>query len=287
MSDEVMDNTRASLEQAEREAQSKKMIQKTFETVADAYGLGGARFFHSAGEYMAATLDLKGNECVLDIASGTGAVALPLARRLAEGQVTAVDFSSSMLGQSKMSAENEGLDNIDYHVQDMTAMPFPSEQFEKATCSFGLFFVEDMAALLTHIASKVKSGGSVLISGFCGESFMPQASLLFDLLKKYNIDVPDQPVGWKRMSEPEQLHELFNTAELINVEIKRESLGYYVDAEAWWEVVWNAGFRGLVAQLGDRLEEFKLEHFAELESVMGEKGLWLDVDVYFTQGFKR
>ncbi len=273
MTDEVIDD----------EQKSKDMIRSTFETVANAYGLGGARFFHSAGEHMAKTLNLKGNESVLDVASGTGATALPLAHRLSNGKVTAVDFSPAMLATSKTSADKDNLSNIEYHVHDMTSMPFSEQQFDHATCSFGIFFVEDMAALLTHIASKVKEGGTVLMSGFCGDSFLPAAELLFARLKAYGIEFPDQPVGWKRMAEPEQLHELCNAAGLINVDIRRESLGYYVDAEGWWEVVWNAGFRGLVAQLGDQLEAFKKEHFAELEPLMTDKGMMLPVEVNFTR----
>ena len=268
------------------EQKVKDMIRNTFDTVADAYGLGGARFFHSAGEYMASTLELKGHESVLDVASGTGTTALPLARRLAEGNVTAVDFSQGMLATSKASADKENLSNIDYHVHDMTIMPFPENQFDRATCSFGLFFVDDMTALLTHISSKVKADGAVCISGFCGDSFQPQAEILFEGLRRYGLDVPSNPVSWKRMAEPVQLHELFESAGLKDIEIKRESLGYYVDNEGWWDVVWNAGFRGLVAQLGDRLEEFKKEHFAELEPFMTEKGMMLEIDVNFTQGRK-
>ena len=274
MSDEVM----------EREKQFKEMVRNTFETVANGYGLGGARFFHSAGEHMAELLDLAGNEHVLDVASGTGATAIPLAHRLNGGKVTAVDFSPAMLEQSRARAEQKGLDNIDYKVHDMTAMPFAKGQFDNATCSFGIFFVEDMVSLLNHIASKVKPGGSVLVSGFCGESFMPVTNLLLDQLRNYGVDVPEKPFGWKRMAEQEQLHQLFDDAGLYNVDIQRRSLGYYVESEGWWEVVWNAGFRGLVNQVGDRLDEFKVEHFAEIESLKDDKGLWLEVDVYFTKG---
>jgi len=269
-----------------KEQKRKEMIRNTFEAVANAYGLGGARFFYSAGEYMAATPVLKGHENVLDVASGTGSTALPLARRLPQGKVIAVDFSPAMLAESKARAAKAGLNNIDYLVHDMTEMPFPEEVFDCATCSFGLFFVDDMRALLAHIASKVKSGGSITVSGFCGESFMPQVELLFSRLKIYGIDLPEQPSAWKRMAEPDQLHALFVSAGLGDVAIKRESLGYYVDAQGWWDVVWNAGFRGLVAQLGDQLEVFKKEHFAELESLMTTQGMKLEIDVNFTQGFK-
>ena len=69
------------------EKRRKQFIQKTFDTVAQDYGLGTCRFFHLSGEIMAELLDLSGDESILDVASGTGATALPLARKLPKGQV--------------------------------------------------------------------------------------------------------------------------------------------------------------------------------------------------------
>ena len=52
------------------EAQRKQLIQNTFDTVAPDYGLRASRFFHLSGKLMAGLLDLKGDESVLDVASG-------------------------------------------------------------------------------------------------------------------------------------------------------------------------------------------------------------------------
>lgn len=265
------------------EAQRKAMIHNTFQTVANGYGQGGARFFHLSGQTMADLHPLEGNENVLDIASGTGAAAIPLAKKLSQGKITAVDFSPAMLKQAQQYAESQGLSNIRFETHDMTKMPFDQE-FDHANCAFGLFFVEDMTSLLNHIASKVKPGGGVMVSGFTGESFMPYAELIFNRLEKYGIDLPQTRFGWKAMSEPEQLNKIFTDAGLDKVQIDRKSLGYYTTIEGWWEVVWFAGFRGLIEQLGDRLEQFKQEHFQELEEFVNDKGLWLEIDVNFTRG---
>jgi len=263
----------------------KAKIQQTFNSVADQYGTGGARFFSISGQTMADLYPLNGDEHVLDVASGTGALAIPLARHLPQGKVTAVDFSSGMLARSRCRAEDENLGNIEYIEQDMTAMVFDDGLFDHAYCAFGLFFVEDMVALLEHIGGNVKTGGTVTVSGFCGQSFMPAAALIFDRLKSYGIDVPDS-FSWQRMSEPDQLDSLFSSAGLSGVDITRKSLGYYTDPVGWWEVVWNAGFRGLVEQLGDKLDEFRREHLEEVAGLMDDQGLWLEVDVNFTRGVR-
>ena len=266
-----------------QEQKSKDSIRDVFDAVAADYGLGGAKFFHTSGQYMADLLPLQGDEHILDVACGTGATAIPLGGRLPDGKVTAIDLSPGMLSQAKKHAEAEKRLNIDFKMGDMTALPFEDQHFDHAVCAFGLFFVEDMCGLLSHLKDKVKSGGSVTISGFCGESFMPGAALLFERLQSYGIEVP-KTIAWKRMAEPHQLHSLFAEAGLKDVDITRRSLGYYTDVNGWWEVVWNAGFRRLVAQLGDRLDEFKRDHLAEMQALEDDKGLWLEVDVNFTMG---
>lgn len=271
------------IKKEQKEEQRKLAIRQTFNTVADQYGVGGARFFHSAGETIAELAMLKGHEHVLDVASGTGATALPLARKLRFGKVTATDFSERMLGKAQADAKAQSLHNIDFQIQDMTAMTLQEQSFDHAFCSFGLFFVDDMVALLRHIASKVKPGGKVLASGFCGDSFMPMADLLFTRLRDYAIELPVQ-LSWKRMAEPAQIRELFTAAGINNLEIVRKSLGYFTDANGWWEVVWNAGFRGVVSQVGDRLDTFRREHLAEVQALVGQNGLWLEVDIHFAIG---
>lgn len=269
----------------EQTAQMREMIRDTFNIVAEAYGTGSSRFFHLAGQTMADLHQLGGAEHILDLASGTGAAAIPLARRVPRGRVTGVDLSSGMLAQARARAQQEGLSNIEFHEQDMTELDLPEAGFDHANCAFGLFFVDDMVSLLAHIASKVRPGGSVMISGFCGDSFMPAADITLGLLPDYGVE-PPETIGWKRMAEPEQLQALFDGAGLVDMNIERRSLGYYVDREGWWEVVWNAGFRGLVAQLGDRLPEYRRELDSRLAAIETDQGIWLEVDVNFTRGIR-
>jgi len=268
------------------EAKRKQFIQKTFNTVAQDYGLRASRFFHLSGEIMAELLGLDGDESVLDVASGTGAAALPLAKLLPQGAVTAVDFSSGMLKQEKNAASDIGLSNLVFQVGDMTQLPFDQHNFDHATCAFGLFFVDDMGGALKHIANTVKPGGKVLVSGFCGESFQPMAQLCLDRLRTYGVEVPEV-IGWKRMSEAEQLEDIFAQAGFDGIGIEKRTIGYHIDLEGWWEVVWNAGFRGLVEQLDDKVAEFKQAHLDELMPFCDEKGLWLEIDINFTCGVKQ
>jgi SAM-dependent methyltransferase len=210
---------------------------------------------------------------------------LHLGRKLPQGQVTAIDFSSRMLEQARMKATEEGLSNLTFESHDMTQLPFDPHNFDHATCAFGLFFVDDMSGALKHIANTVKPGGKVLISGFRGSSFQPMAQLLLDRFRSYGLEIPQQR-GWQRMSKVAQLEEIFIQAGLNDMCIQKRSMGYHIDPEGWWDIVWNAGFRGFVEQLDDKIDEFKQAHLKEILPLCSDKGLWLEIDINFTSGVK-
>jgi hypothetical protein len=119
---------------------------------------------------------------------------------------------------------------------------------------------------------------------FYDTSFLPLSDLFFNRLEKFGIERP--PVGWKRIATEEKGAELFQRAGLTNVRAERRDLSYALrDADQWWDIIWYAGFRGLVNQLApDALTQFKREHLEEIASRATNEGIPLNVEVVFTRG---
>lgn len=266
----------------EQERQQK--IQQTFNIVAIGYDNLGLRFFATSAQQMASCLNLRGDEHLLDVATGTGSNALVLAQHLPNGQVTGIDFAEGMLAQARKKAQQLNINNAKFIEMNMQALTFPDRHFDTAVCAFGIFFVEDMPSQLQHIASKVKRGGSVAISCFYDTAFLPLADLFFNRLAQFGIEKP--PVSWKKISSEEKSHALCASANLHDIRVLRKNMGYYLrNADDWWDVIWFAGFRGLVNQLSpDDLEKFKQIHLQEIQNIATEEGIWLDVEVLFTVG---
>jgi ubiquinone/menaquinone biosynthesis C-methylase UbiE len=262
----------------------KQHIKTTFDTVAARYDCDALRFFRHAAALLPRTFGFQGNESVLDVAAGTGIPALSMAPHLPRGRVTAVDLSEGMLAQATAKCHAQGFTNVAVQQMDMTAMTFPDVTFDAANCSFGVFFVEDMAGALRHIAAKVRLGGKVVTTHFRAGSFAPLADLFLRRVEAYGLPAP--PSGWLRVASEEHNIELFEAAGLAQPQVTSHDVGYYLnDAAQWWEVIWNAGFRSLIAPLDEeRLARFRQEHLAEVSELMTADGLPLDIGVLITKG---
>ncbi len=264
--------------------QRKTMLKETFDTVSAGYDGTALRFFPESARLFAAALSLRGDEQVLDVATGTGHAALALAVRLPRGGVTGVDFSPGMLEQARRKAASLNIRNIEFLERDMQDLGFPAGRFDAAVCAFGIFFVEDMAGQLAHIAETVKPGGKVAITGFQENLFCPLVDLLFDRFARSGVQEPTHT--WKRIATEAGCRDLFEQAGLGNVRIDKKNVGYFLtNADEWWDVVWNAGFRRLVAQLPQQDQErFRREHLEEVAALATRDGIWLDVGVLFAVG---
>lgn len=269
-----------------REQQRKVMIKDTFNTVAGGYDNRALRFFLESAKHLAAHLDLKGHESVLDVATGTGYAALAIAKNLAQGHVTGIDFSAGMLAQARAKALAANIHNASFTEMDMQALDFQQHHFDAAVCAFGIFFVEDMESQLKHIADKVKPGGKIAFCGFYDDAFLPIVELFFNRIQHYGVEKP--PLSWKRIATEDKAAELCYNAGLQDIRVEREDLGYYLqDASEWWDVIWYAGFRSLVNQIDPQMmEKFKQEHLAEVQNLATDKGIWLDVKVLYGIGVK-
>lgn len=262
------------------------MIKETFNTVSEAYDNKALRFFPASAAHLASILDLNGTERVIDIATGTGNAALALSPRLPHGLVRGIDFSAGMLEQARAKAAARNIRNVEFIEMDMQEIDLVEAGFDVATCAFGIFFVEDMDTQLARIAALVRDGGTIAICNFQENYFNPLRDLMVTRLIDYGVQIP--PQTWKRIATEAGCRELFETAGIRDVRVEEKNMGFYLaDENEWWDLIWNAGFRGMLKQLQPAaLERFRQEHLQEVASLAGNDGIWLDIGVLYTIGTK-
>jgi demethylmenaquinone methyltransferase/2-methoxy-6-polyprenyl-1,4-benzoquinol methylase len=100
---------------------------------------------------------------VLDVATGTGDLALELADRVAPGgEVVGSDFSEPMLERARAKASAAGAE-VSFETANALALPYPDDHFEAATVGFGARNFADLDRGLAEMARVVRPGGRVVI----------------------------------------------------------------------------------------------------------------------------
>lgn len=97
---------------------------------------------------------------VLDLATGTGDLALAIARKLPGVEITGADFSPEMLDV----ARRKGLQRT--VVADALCLPFKEASFDCVTVAFGLRNMADWSAALREMARVLTANGHLLVLDF-------------------------------------------------------------------------------------------------------------------------
>jgi SAM-dependent methyltransferase len=119
-------------------------------------------------------LGLRGNEAVLDMGCGRGAVLTAVARRLTTGRVTGIDIWSAMdqSGNAReVTLRNASLEGVADRVQietgDMRALPFPDASFDVVVSSLAIHNISsntDRKQAISEAFRVLKPGGRMVIA---------------------------------------------------------------------------------------------------------------------------
>jgi demethylmenaquinone methyltransferase/2-methoxy-6-polyprenyl-1,4-benzoquinol methylase len=107
---------------------------------------------------------------VLDVATGTGDLALELARRVTPGgEVVGSDFSEGMLARARRKAQGKArVADVDmcFEWGDALELAYADDSFDAATVGFGVRNFSDLARGLKEMARVVRPGGKVVVLEF-------------------------------------------------------------------------------------------------------------------------
>lgn len=111
-------------------------------------------------------IDKKENINILDIASGTGDIAILLKSKFAEkAEITGLDFSKKMIEIAQEKASKKNL-VIEFIEGDARNLPFPDKFFDYITIAFGIRNVPEIDKCLDELARVLKNNGKLVILEF-------------------------------------------------------------------------------------------------------------------------
>lgn len=161
---------------------------------------------------------------VLDVAAGTGALALAAARTGA--YVLATDFSLGMVA----SIEREKIPNIETRVMDGQALDLPDRAFDAVFSIFGVMMFPDWRKGLAEMHRVTRPGGFGVVA-----TWEERGAATFLLLGRVRAKLfPDRegmtmPDGVKALSEPAAFAEALNMAGYRNPRIEKVTHDFMLD----------------------------------------------------------
>lgn len=124
---------------------------------------------------------IQEGERVLDVCTGTGELAVLLARKVGpRGSVTGADFCEEMLDLAREKTSHR-FSNLKYILSNAKKLPFPDDTFDAVTVSFGMRNIPDTTHALKEIKRVLKPGGKFI----CLELTKPHVRWFLSLYQWY------------------------------------------------------------------------------------------------------
>lgn len=138
-------------------------VEAMFDRIASVYDLMNSLMtagLHHRWRRRAADLALVGpGNDVLDVASGTGDLAIELSGRVgAGGSVIGSDFSEQMLDRARVKAPQ-----LEWEQANALALPYDANRFDAVTVGFGARNFSDLDAGLAEMVRVTRPGGRVIV----------------------------------------------------------------------------------------------------------------------------
>ncbi|KIX13228.1 ubiquinone/menaquinone biosynthesis methyltransferase [Dethiosulfatarculus sandiegensis] len=154
--------------------------------------------------FVARCLRLKPGDQVLDVATGTGDLALEIADLPEKPQVVGLDLVPAMLGPARKKVAKSGA-NVSLINGDATCLPFLDNCFQAITIAFGIRNIPYRVLAMQEMRRVLKPGGRLYVLEFA----TPQHPLVQTVYKKYLLSllpkvagvISNNPGGYQYLAE--------------------------------------------------------------------------------------
>lgn len=217
-----------------------------FARAAPTYNAVGPPLFSHFARRLVEFAEIRTAGAVLDVATGTGAVLLELARHFdRQPRLVGVDASEAMLRRAATAAH--GRADLELHVMDAGQLDFEDDAFDLVFCAFAFSSFPDKDRAIAEFRRVLKPGGRLCTSDSFGWYFDQDERWAWqrELLARFGAlddgDRADRPPFTHR-----ELVELLASDGLRDIANREESYELvFRDEDEWWNWSWSHGTRVL------------------------------------------
>lgn len=235
------------------------------------------------------TARISADASVLDIATGTGMVAMYAASQLGPGgSLVGIDISEGMIDIAKSKILDSPINNIRFEIGDGEALQFPLESFDWILCGSAFIWMNDLYSTLTHWKTRLKPKGRIGLNTFSEDAFVTGV-VAQKVLLKYGVSyLMSEPTG-----SAEKCHRLLEQAGFKNIEIVVDRESSYIGLEEA-KKSWVSPRQPAPGQYPHPLANMAAEQMAsaqadfeqELERLNTDRGIWNDMTTFYVFGEK-
>jgi SAM-dependent methyltransferase len=216
----------------------------------------GQRKMWSAGDYpdLARTIEEvaemlvgrvgagPGNE-MLDVATGSGNVAIPAA--LAGASVTALDLTPELLEVARRRGADAGVE-VNWIEGDAEELPFENDSFDRVTSCFGVIFAPRQREAASELLRVARPGGRVAFTAWTPEGLNGQ---MFRLIGSHMPPPPPEFSSPLRWGEEDHVRSLFEDGG-AKLAFERRTVTIAHDSPESWVAYNDQGGTGAAGQVG-------------------------------------
>jgi ubiquinone/menaquinone biosynthesis C-methylase UbiE len=191
---------------------------------------------------------IRRGDSVLDIACGTGALAVAVAEQIGpEGAAVGIDVNEGMLNIARSKSSS-----VEWLKAPAEALPFSERRFDSVVSQFGLMYFEEQENAISEMVRVLQPGGSLAV-------------VVWDRLER-NIGLAAEELLWQqvigepvdetpyRLGDKEVLEKLFKSRDLTRAEITTHTGTARFDSIKNWIHTGAKGWTDDDALGGDQLE---------------------------------
>ena len=209
------------------DASAIKQGQKMMWSIGDYPDL--ARNIEGVAEVLVERVGAAPGEELLDVATGTGNVAIPAA--LAGAKVTGLDLTPELLEVARLRASDAGVE-VTFIEGDAEELPFEDDSFDRVTSCFGVIFAPRQALAASELARVARPGATIALASWTPEGLNGR---MFTTMGSYMPPPPpgfQSPVLW---GEEDHVRSLFSDSG-AELSFERRMVTFTHDSpESWVE----------------------------------------------------